>query len=292
MEPSDVRRAVEAAAATASALGLSVGDAVVVHNSDRIAVRLLPCDVLARVAPSSWRAAQEFEAEVARRLAETDCPAGELKPRVEPGVYLRDGFAITLWTYYESVDAGPPNGLTHEQLGMSNGLAPADYAHALARFHAGLRQLDLDAPHITARVAGWTEDAGDPESTPDLPDRDRELVLDTFRRASAAIEKGSASEQLLHGEPHPGNVLNTRKGPLFIDLGTCQRGPIEYDLAYVPEAVAERYPGADQDLVHQFRILMWAGVTTMRWNRNDQFPDRDRWRTEALDQLRAALDRR
>ncbi|WP_020577146.1 phosphotransferase [Actinopolymorpha alba] len=296
MEPSEVRRAVDAAAATASALGLQVGDAVVVHNSDRIAVRLTPCDVLARVAPLSLhdgrgQAGLEFEAEVARRLAETDSPVGELEPRVEPGVYVRDDFAITLWTYYEPVVADRRGAAAHEQLGMSSDLAPADYAHALVRFHASLRKIDLAAPHITARIAGWTASADDRELTPDLPDRDRELLSDTFRRVSAAISRWGASEQLLHGEPHPANVLNTRKGPLFIDVGTCQRGPVEYDLAYVPDEVAEHYPGPNQDLVHQFRILMWAGVTTMRWNRNDQIPNRDYWRTEALNQLRAALDR-
>lgn len=291
MEPSKVRRAVDAAGATASALGLPVGDAVVVHNSDRIAVRLVPCDVLARVAPANWRVGMEFEAEVARRLAETDGPVGELEPRVEPGVYVRDGFSITLWTYYEPVVADRRDGAAHEQLGMSSDLAPADYAHALVRLHAGLRKIDLEAPHITARVAGWTEEVGDPEQTPELRDRDRELLSDTLRRVSAAISGWGSDEQLLHGEPHPGNVLNTRRGPLFIDLGTCQRGPVEYDLAYAPEEVAEHYPGANQDLVHQFRILMWAGVTTMRWGRDDQYPNRDYWRIEALNQLRAALDR-
>lgn len=291
MEPSEVRRAVDAAGATASALGLHVGDAVVVHNSDRIAVRLIPCDVLARVAPKNWRVGMEFEAEVARRLAETDSPVGELEPRAESGVYLRDGFSITLWTYYEPVVADRRGGVAHEQLGISSDLAPADYAHALVRLHAGLRKIDLEAPHITARVAGWIEGVGDPEQTPELLDRDRELLSDTLRRVSAATSGWCSDEQLLHGEPHPGNVLSTRRGPLFIDLGTCQRGPVEYDLAYAPEEVAEHYPGADQDLVHQFRILMWAGVTTMRWGRDDQFPNRDYWRIEALNQLRAALDR-
>ncbi|MEQ7010564.1 hypothetical protein ABN028_30735 [Actinopolymorpha sp. B17G11] len=38
-------------------------------------------------------------------------------------------------------------------------------------------------------------------------------------------------------------------------------------------------------------LLEWAGVTTMRWNRNDQYPHREFWRREALKQLRAALDR-
>jgi len=66
---------------------------VVIHNSDHIALRLIPCDVLARVAPSAQQAECEFEVEVARRLAETGAPVGELEPRAEHRVYPRDGFA-------------------------------------------------------------------------------------------------------------------------------------------------------------------------------------------------------
>ena len=155
MEPSEVPRAVEAAKSTASALGLQVDDAVVVHNSDRIAVRLLPCDVLARVAPPAHQAGSQFELEVARLLVETDSPVGELDPRVEPRVYLRDVFAITLWTYYEPVAS---RGRGHVDISAStkaftgSHIAPAEYAHALVRIHAGLRLIDLAAPHRPAWI--------------------------------------------------------------------------------------------------------------------------------------------
>jgi hypothetical protein len=275
MEASQVQRAVEAARSTVCELGLQVNDAVVIHNSDRIAVRLIPCDVLARIAPQAWEDGLQFEAEVARRLAETDSPVGELEPRAEPRVYVRDTFALTLWIYYEQVGA----------------IAPADYADALIRIHAGLRQIDLAAPHITDRVAAWAGEVDDREQTPELPGSDRELLSNIFNRIRNAMNRWDTGDQLLHGEPHPGNLLSTSSGPLFIDLHTCQRGPVEYDIAYVPEEVAAHYPGANQHLVQQFRILMWAGFTTMRWRPWDQLPNRDHWRVEGLNQLRAALDR-
>lgn len=50
-EPLELRRAVEASRATASELGLQVDDVIVIHNSHRVALRLVPCDFLARVAP-------------------------------------------------------------------------------------------------------------------------------------------------------------------------------------------------------------------------------------------------
>ncbi|MFZ0678689.1 MAG: hypothetical protein WAN07_13400 [Candidatus Binatus sp.] len=98
---------------SASALGLRVEDAVVLHASNRLAVRLLPCNVLARVADVAHQVA-DFEVELAKRLAETESPVGALEPRVEPRVYMSDGFAVTLWTYYEPV---PPLEV-----------APAEYA--------------------------------------------------------------------------------------------------------------------------------------------------------------------
>lgn len=39
---------------------------------------------------------------------------------------------------------------------------------------------------------------------------------------------------MLHGEPHPGNVLATADGLLFVGFETCCRGPVEFDLAQEP----------------------------------------------------------
>lgn len=286
MEPTDVQRASDAARRAAVTFGLQVSDAWVVHNSDRIALRLLPCDVLVRIAPASWREGMQFEAEVAQRLVEIGSPVGELDPRVQLGVYEDDGFAMTFWTYYESVS----HRQVQEHLGMSTSLEPVVYARALARLHADLRQIDLPAPHVLDRVAGWQLEVADPEMTPELRDRDRELLSGTLESMSAAIRAEACVEQLLHGEPHPGNILDTKIGPLWIDVGTLQRGPVEYDLAYAPDDVAGHYPAANERLVEKFRILMWAGIATMRWNQHDQYPRRDYWRAESLKQLRSGLD--
>jgi hypothetical protein len=276
VEASEVRRAVEAGGATAVALGLQVDDVVVIHNSDRIALRLIPCDVLARVAPSAHQAASEFEIEVARRLTETGGPVAELEPRVEYRVYVRDGFAISLWTYYEPAGSE---------------IASAEYAGALIRLHAALRRTDLAAPHLTDRAAGAQREVSDRGRTPALLDPDRELLSNTLSSLSDSISRGGAGEQLLHGEPHPGNLLSTRRGPLFVDLGECCRGPVEFDLAHAPEEVGEHYPGADRDLIHQCRILVWALFTTWRWRHDDQLPNGHYWRMEGLSRVRSALDR-
>jgi Phosphotransferase enzyme family len=277
MKAPEVPRAVGAAMSTASALGLRVDDGVVLHDSNRLAVRLLPCDVLARVAHMAHQAGADFEAEVARRLAETDCPVAELEPRVEPRVYVRDGFAVTLWTYYEPVS--------------HRGVAPAEYAHVLERLHAGMRHIDVTAPRFTDRVAEAQRLVANRAQTPELGDADRELLSNTLRSLRSAIGDRGAEEQLLHGEPHPGNLLRTKKGLLFVDLETCCRGPVEFDVAHAPEEVSNHYRAANQDLLGQCRVLILAMIATWRWDRDDQFPNGRRMGTEFLSQMRQALDR-
>lgn len=273
MEEALVRRAIETVRATARELGLPAQEAVVIHNSDRIAVHFLPNDLLARVAPQEVAEDLRFEAELAHQLAVKNSPVGLLEPQAGSQVFLRDGFAYTLWIYYEPAGS----------------IAPADYADALWRLHVGLRQLALDVPHISQRIATWSERLHDPEQTPDLPAAERQQLAAALERVQNAMRQHRSVDQLLHGEPHPGNLLSTSRGPLFIDFHTCQRGPIEYDIAFLPEEAAAYYPSADQQLVQEFRILMWAGFTIMRWYPWDQFPDRDSWRAEGLKRMRAAL---
>ena len=69
---SEVSRAVTAARSIASSLGLMVDDAIVLHNSNKLTLRLRPCDVVARVAPVAQQAL-EFEIDhrpTARRIRE------------------------------------------------------------------------------------------------------------------------------------------------------------------------------------------------------------------------------
>jgi aminoglycoside phosphotransferase (APT) family kinase protein len=273
MQAPEARRAVAAAKSTASALDLAVDDAVVLNDSNRLVVRLTPCDVVARVTPpaalapaaarASWLSGEAYRArlateiEVVKRLAETDSPVAGLEPRVEPRVFERDGFAVTMWTYFEPVRRMLP---------------PADYAQALERLHVGLRQVDVTTPHFMDRVAATQQDVASRDVTPDLAETDRALLANTLRDLREAIVNRRAAEQILHGEPHPGNVLITKNALLFMDFEDAVHGPVEFDLAWVPKAVSERYPDADQELVGECRGVVLAIIAAHRWSRDDQHP--------------------
>lgn len=272
MEAAEARRAAAAATSIASALGLAVDAAVVLNDSNRLVVRLLPCDIVARVSPVGWFSAAR-EVELARRLAdETGAPVAGLDPRVEPQVHECDGFEIALWTYFDPVH--------------SEQLSPASYADALERLHGALRQVDVRAPHVTDRLAEIRRWLATPDVTPDLAGEDRDLLVDRIANAGSSFVDRGAAEQLLHGEPHPWNVLTTKNGPLFIDFENTARGPVEYDLAWVPREVSERYPDADQDLVDACRGGVLAIIAAHRWHRDDQHPSGRESGVAFLDALR------
>ncbi|MFJ6669888.1 phosphotransferase [Actinosynnema sp. NPDC091369] len=275
MQVPEFHRAVAAATSIAASLGLAVQgrDTVVLQDSNKLTLRLLPCDVLARVAPEAEQVART-EIALARRLVAAGSPVAAPEPRVEPRAYERDGFVVTLWAYYEPVTPQAP---------------PADYADALVRLHAGLRQVDVPAPHFTDRVEQAQRIVASRELSPDLADADRDLLGGALRDLRRAIVRRGGTEQLLHGEPHPGNLLTTSGGPLFVDWETCCRGPVEFDLAHAPEDVADHYPGVDRALVDDCRLLVPAMVTAWRWDREDRFPDGRRLGVEGLGRLREAL---
>jgi hypothetical protein len=252
-----VARAIAAATSLARTLDLQATDAVVIQNSNKLALRLMPCDMFARTALVGQEVAA-FEVQVAQTLAAAGAPIASLDPRVEPRGHELDGFAVTFWTFYRTVaDEGPP----------------PEYADALRRLHTAMRSVRIEAPHFTERVAEAERLLTHLDETPALGADDRRMLLDTLRDAGESIRSRVAADQLLHGEPHPGNLLNTSDGPLFIDFETCCRGPVEFDIAHVPDEVSVLYPDIDQALLQQCRRLVLAMVAAWRWDVRDEFPD-------------------
>jgi hypothetical protein len=262
----DVTRAISAAISVAASLDLPTDDAIGLQNANRLTLRLHPCDVLARVAPLEHKAAQ-VEVELAERLVQVGCPVGALDPRVDPLVYSRDGFEVTLWTYYEPVTPQT---------------SPLDYARALELLHVGMRKVEVPSPRFTDRIAEAEEVFANPALSPEIADADRVFLSGRLGSLRRAIDDRGAVEQLLHGEPHQGNVLSTKNGPLFIDLETRCRGPVEFDLAHVPKAVCEHYPDVDHGLLDECRQLVLAIVAAWRWRLGDQFPNGQRFGEELL----------
>ncbi len=277
MQPEAVARALAAARSVASTVGLTVDDAIVIQNANRLAVHLVPCDVLVRVAPvHRGHQVAAFELEVARQLERSDSLIGGLDPRVDPIVHVSDGFAITFWSYYEPLASG--------------GITPDEYARALEGLHDEMRRVAMEAPHFTDRVDEAHAIVSDRSRSPQLAGADRELLENTLRTLRRAVVTRCATEQLLHGEPHPGNLLKTAYGVRFIDLETCCYGPVEFDIAHAPIDVGRRYPAIDRLQLRDCRILMLAMIAAWRTDRHDAFSNGREKRDQLLRAIRSALD--
>jgi hypothetical protein len=76
-----------------------------------------------------------------------------------------------------------------------------------------------------------------------------------------------------------------------MDFEDSVHGPVEFDLAWVPKEVSERYPDADQAPVGEFRGVVLAMIAAHRWSRDDQHPSgRQSGVAFRCDGPRAALD--
>ena len=103
VQASEVPRAVAAAMSIASSLGLTADDAIVLQDSNKLTLRLLPCDVLARVAHVEQQVAQPELDLLSVLPPDLGSPVAALEPQkgwshASTSVMF---YAVTLWTYYE-----------------------------------------------------------------------------------------------------------------------------------------------------------------------------------------------
>src|SRR4051812_7341252 len=148
-----------------------------------------------------------------------------------------------------------------------------------------MRTVDIASPHFTDRVDEAMYAVRTYDAAPPLLDGDRALLMETLEAVRGKILERGVDEQLLHGEPHPGNLLRTRNGLVFIDLETCCRGPVEFDLAHVPQDVSDCYPGADPERLSDCRLLVLAMVAAWRLEPGDQLPNGQQARHELIGAL-------
>ncbi|MGQ7295578.1 aminoglycoside phosphotransferase family protein [Quadrisphaera sp. KR29] len=257
-------RAAGSASAVAASFGLEVDRVAVLSESTAVLLRLLPCDVVARVRPAAGAASVEaalrtavLEVEVARQLERLGAPVVPLDHRVPAAPHLRGSCVTTFWAYRGARPAPP--------------LGVAELAGALQRLHAALRGVAVVAPHVTDRAQRARRLVADPARTPRLAPADRDLLLEVLTKGADRVQR-AGRDQLLHGEPHPGNVLVTEQGPVFIDWETCCRGPVEHDLAHAPAGVGEACPGVDRELLEECRLLGRALATSWRYDVEDRLP--------------------
>jgi hypothetical protein len=256
-QPADgVTIAVEAAVRVATFHGIGTATPSVIQETNNVVIRLAPHDVIAKVGrwPHSVGALRREHA-AATHLASVDAPIAPPLPDVGPIVDDETGFVVTFW---RAVDVQPDLVVRAD-----------DAARALQVVHSALAGYEAHVPDVREHI--WLARAAlnDDGAMRALPESDRELLGRAIDALTDRIAAFGAATQVLHGEPHLGNVLATPDGARWIDLEDVCVGPLEWDVAFLPEGTESLFDGVDPSLMALVRTLNSACVATWCWVRAD-----------------------
>ena len=264
--------AIDAAAAAARDLGLTVTDPTVLYDAFSVVVHLKPSPVVARVPMNLPDYLMDLEVAAHRQQRELDVAAWLVSyghPVVAPSPLVplepveRDGYSMTFWQYVD-------------QSGEVDYLAGTTRA---AELHAILAGYPKELPWLTP-LLGVPSGLAALQAVPGLleqEDVDRAhaewKVLKPLLTSRAGFEAvfPSAAIQTIHGDAPSYNVIPTADGVLWADFEDTTLGPIEWDMAgfgpdlgkvYDEAAAALGRPQLDQrvqqvmDTARAFQIMV------------------------------------
>jgi hypothetical protein len=246
--------AVSAASRVAAGYGLPTTDPVVLEATNDTVVWLRPHEVVAKVGTSLDGAANLVrEHVIGVALAAISAPIAPPLEGAEPTRDPGTGLIVTLWT----------------RLGHDPDLevAPTEIARSLHRLHEDLARLEGPQPSFNVTVRRARTILDDDRLRAALSAEDRSILGAAIDRCSAAIDAHGDVEHPLHGEPHRGNLLATPAGLRWVDLGGVCVGPLEWDLAFLPDGAGSAFPEADPEMLGLLRTLTSACVATWCWLR-------------------------
>jgi len=190
---------------------LQNGSTLVLRLTDTLVARVVQDRDGPRVG-TGWFAR---EIAIAEHLAVQGAPVIPLHPDIPPGPYEHLGYPLNFWQFVSIID--------HEA-------DPATTGRTLHQCHNVLRSF----PHPLPELAILTESIDLLETL-----ARRELFPPTTLRllrdhlvSSVEVLK-NFPYQPLHGDAHPGNLLNTTRGLLWTDWEDTFLGPVEWDLASI-----------------------------------------------------------
>jgi hypothetical protein len=244
-------------------LGAPTSDAEVLHQSNNVVIRY--GDVVVKV--STDVRMSERDVGIASYVSARGGPA--LAPLGAPIV---DGdFSMSAWPYA----AG------------STAIAPRDAAEAMRELHRSLVGVPIDLPPLSSRFDDTRRLLADSQATLALGATDRAVLQLAVETASEA----TAGSSVLHAEPHDRNRLRRDGRVIYIDASST--GPIEWDLAFLPDDVVEElWPDHDRPLRSTLQIGVSACVSVACWRHVTAHPHDGEMRWHAqhhLDAVRAQL---
>jgi Phosphotransferase enzyme family len=257
-------------------LGVAVDAVVPLRSTNNDVAWLRPSRVVAKLSRSLSDAAEEVR--VASLLAEVGAPA--VAPVIDRALAIAEG-SVSLWRYEPQDGVAEPRAaaLGEALFALHDGLSRIALMRDLGRFDA-----ELDTSLAALERPGFA---------PELDYQDRLVLHDVLSDGVTALPTFGDSDLVIHGPPHRFNVVVVDNQPRFIDFETVTRGPVEWDLAHLPPAVATNYPGdVNDETLAVCRVLVSAKTAAWCWHGIDRGPDMRHHAEHHLAVVRAAAKRR
>jgi phosphotransferase family enzyme len=245
------QRALAAVDAVASAGGLTLDEAVVIHSGSNVLVHLRPAPVVARVMtgtvalhddPRTWL---EREISVLEFLAPSRLAVSP-SDLIAPGPHCYDDLWMTFTEWISDVGPGAeaePAAYLDDAPGLGRTLR--DLHDELAPFEGELGGLD-DLRQDIERLLDQLR-AADPQERDMISSLRRQL--DGLR---AIVFESGLPSQTLHGDVSLRNLLRTPRGVVWNDFEDTFRGPVHWDVASYVGSL--RMHGASDRAVRQMLV--------------------------------------
>ncbi len=216
---SDLDLPIRAATETAVAHGVSPDRCEILQNGSTLVLRLTET-LVARVVQdldgprvgTEWFARENAVAEHLARHGATVIP---LHPDVPPGPYEHLGYPLNFWQFVTTIESEAD---------------PATTGTTLYQCHAILRSFLQPLPEL-AIITESIDLLETLERRALFPPATLRLLQDRLVSSMAVLTQ--FPYQPLHGDAHPGNLLNTTRGLLWTDWEDTFLGPVEWDLASI-----------------------------------------------------------
>jgi Ser/Thr protein kinase RdoA (MazF antagonist) len=253
-------------------VGLASDDPLLVQETNNTVVWLRPHPVIAKVATRPGNVDDLIrEHAVATALVAVGAPVAAPLPGADPTRHPATGFVVTLW---ERVEDGVHGDAPWPELGAS-----------LRRLHDALDATRVELPSFRADLERARRALADDRLVAALPPADRAFLRAAYDDLLADLAGRAFAERALHGEPHWGNYLLTPAGPRWIDFESACRGPLEWDLAFLPDEVQTPFGPVDHELLALLRTLNSARTAAYCWVQA-RFPEMRRHGEIHLDVVR------
>lgn len=252
--------------------GLTGVDPLLVQETNNTVVWLRPHAVIAKVGTRPVSATELVrEYDVARALVALGAPVAEPFAGSTPVLHPATGFMVTLW---------------HRLEHKPNAEAPAAMVgDSLRRLHGLLSELTVELPDFRVELQRARRVLADETRFAAYTRADLNLLREVFDSLLPELASWRFHPRPLHGEPHDGNRLLTPAGIRWIDFESACIGPVEWDLAFLPDEAREGFDSVDEDLLGRLsplnsaRVATWCGIAA-------RFPEMRRHGQHHLEVLR------